>query len=228
MSRRTQKEVGSGIARQSRSYESYDSSTVEGASELRAWFDQSERKRTREWGFHAETIAAVKAEMSRLTKPFAGLEPGTEAFLKTLTKYNEQFIERETEAWYIREIYKLASIVKRMVVESHSYWEAVSRAIMIGDLLTEFRLKFAWDEHALFGQKTRQNLSEGQSNRRRSSKESRIEAVDALIDAGHTLSNACRLAAPGQGVKPETLEKDYRRLKKESTSARMLSGLPDT
>lgn len=227
MSRRGEKEIGSGIARQVRGFKELATDKYHDGTELLAWFTDGEEKRTRTWGLHAETISAIRAEMNTLRKSFDGMKPGSSEFEVTLKNYNRQFKERDTEAWYIQEIEVLAKLVE-VCLKAGRNWEAVSRAIQIGDLLAEVRIKFLWDEHATFGKMTRTNLSQGQANRRRSSRDARFKHVTSLMEQGHTLSSACRIAAPAHRVKPETLEKDYQRIKKESTSARMLRGSADT
>jgi hypothetical protein len=223
MAQRFQEEVGSGIARRVRCTVLLKPEEPGDAAKIVEWFDDGERKRTQRWGNQAKAIAAVRAEMERLRVPFQGLEPGTETFFSALRDFNALFVERTTEAWYLKEIEAEASLVE-VALEEGRHWEAVSRAVNIGDLLAELRLNFEWGADATFGRQNRVNLSEGQTNRRRSSKEARFEDVETLLAKGHSLSGACRIAAPRHGVKPETLEKDYQRIKKERTTARMLSG----
>lgn len=223
MAQRFQEEVGSGIARRVRRTLLLNPEEPDDAAKIVEWFDEGERARTQRWGNQATLIAAVRTEMERLRVPFQGLLPGTEAFLSALREFNALFIERTTEAWYLREIEGQASLIE-VALEAGRHWEAVSRAVNIGDLLAELRLKFEWDADATFGRQNRINLSEGQTNRRRSSKEARFDDVEALLAKRHSLSGACQIAARRHGVKPETLEKDYQRIKKERTTARMLSG----
>jgi transposase-like protein len=173
------------------------------------WLEGVPARLNQPWGSHGSVIAGVRGRLQEITAELQHIDHNA-------AEYFAYFKERDTEGWYVREIVTTARAVE-LAIEGGRPWEAVSRAMQIGELLTELRLKFSWEPDALWGRQRREEQRQGAEKWRRSSAEERIRMVNDLCAKGLSKRNAIRRTASHFGLHPSTVSKDYYNKKYRST-----------
>jgi len=201
--------IGSGITAGSVNYRELDPNDDKDAREFVEWHAKLQKSFSQRWAYKAHVIEicrlrweAIKAELVKLKRY------GPE--------YKERLKERAGEAWYVREIVDTATIVEA-AVENGRPWEAVARAIEIGELITELRLKFEWDDDATWGRKQLTALRDAAQARRRSSASDRLADVDREVATGTKLTAAFAVVAERRGESESTIRNEYYRTKRSSS-----------
>lgn len=212
MAKQEAQSVGSGITVQTVHSVSLDPSNPEDAKAIIEWMESMPGRLNEPWGPYAQMIAAARQVFTDFEAELQQqqIQPGTK-------EYVAHFKERDTAAWYVKEIVKTARAVE-IAIENQRPWEAATRAMMIGELLAESRLK-EWDKPALFGQKRLAEVREQGLKSRRSSKQSRIDDVERLVNEGLKVTNAIRKVAKNHGVSEAAIRKDVYPRKSTSTSS---------
>lgn len=201
--------VGSGITAKSVAETWLDLNDPTDAAEFTEGLEAFHESLRKPWAYHGRVISGVRARLAEIRAELSHLDRFTH-------EYESHFKTRDTEAWYVREIDVTARLVE-LAVEEGRPWEAVARAMQIGELLTELRLKFAWDADAVWGRKQRTSLQDSARARRTSSREQRIADVELEVAAGTKKGQAIRKVAERHGVKEHTIKKDYYSKKPSTT-----------
>ena len=125
--------------------------------------------------------------------------------------------EREDPEWYAQQINIYLSRVNGLIGEQGQLATGLTadEAFELGCLFTEARLKFQWDVHAKRGETIAKAAKSGGDSRRgsnpaRRSTEETARAVEALLGQGIAPMNAYRRIAKSQGIKPDTVRKEYK------------------
>jgi hypothetical protein len=205
---RRSKIVGSGITEESVETIELDPSNPDDGQLMKEWLEGISAGLNQPWGSHASIIAATRLRFQEIKIELKEVERGSK-------EYAAHFKERDSEPWYVREIVKTARAVE-LALEGGRPWEAVSRAMQIGELLAEFRLK-RWDKPALFGEKRLTEMREQGRKSRRSSKQGRIDRVEQLVQEGMKVTYAIRRVAREHEVSEAAIKKDLYPRRKPST-----------
>lgn len=128
--------------------------------------------------------------------------------IEDLDGHNAVFEERDSEAWYLDRV-DICTRVAESAVKEGRPWEAAENAMLIGEYLTELRLKFDFDEYVKQAKKAEENRLAANKTRRKDSPKSRFEQVVALTAKGQSLRNACRIVAKREDSHPSTIQHDY-------------------
>ena len=130
--------------------------------------------------------------------------------------------EREDPEWYACAISTLLTQVNGRVLEQGTLVPALAanEAFELGCLFTEALIKFRWDKHAKRGLSTLNSAKSGgkakkSANLARRSAAGTVQAVDALVSTGSSLTSAYRKVAKQQFVTEQTIAKEYRVAKKQ-------------
>lgn len=125
--------------------------------------------------------------------------------------------EREDSEWYAQQINIYLSRVNGRIGQRGQFATGLTadEAFELGCLFTEARLKFQWDVHAKRGETIAKAAKSGGDSRRssnpaRRSTEETARAVEALLGQGIAPMNAYRRIAKSQGIKPDTVRKEYK------------------
>jgi hypothetical protein len=167
MPRHESKLVGSGITSQTVLIDVLDGQ--DDTAQILAWFRSTDFSTNEPWGQFAQMIAGARRRFDEINAELANCN---------LLERKVAFRERDTEAWYVRQIVKTARFVE-LEIECGRYWLAVTGAMQIGELFAELRLK-QWDTDATFGATTRSRLSQGGRNGRRRTVQFRRAAVSIM------------------------------------------------
>lgn len=134
--------------------------------------------------------------------------------------YNEYFAARRTEAWYFCEMARLTKQIE-LEIKSGLGWDAVSSAMQLGELATEWRFKNDWEPAALFGDEQMGARKRGGESHRKYPPELIASFIENLLDPANgggarSKSEAVSVAAKNFGISSSSV---YRMLKltKDST-----------
>jgi hypothetical protein len=174
-----------------------------------AFFWKSKDACSRQWAWHAPIIEGARRHWSAFKAEFRPIDPND---YKAFKEYNARFIERSSAAWYLREIDSTARAVE-IATEDNRPWLAVARAMQLGELITELRLKFRWDEYAEWGEKRLLELRDnGQAKRKGRDREARRARFEQLVAEGVPKMKAYQQVADENGAKRSAIIKDLRKI----------------
>lgn len=193
--------IGSGITRRTRVYRLLDPNTDVGAETFALAMRERNEVLYKPWAEKRRLIDRARTRLSELEKLMPSAVDDLEAF-------NDHYRERDSELWYLWQIDVCASVAETAVQEGRP-WEAVEQAMLIGEYLTELRIKSLWDEFAMAGKKAKDSSALGAEMRRRRPAEDRCAEVQRLVDEGKTLSRAFRLVGERESSSPSTIKRDW-------------------
>ncbi len=166
-------------------------------------------------------IDAIRSRNRELDSPWASNRHVIDRARARLQKYEKYvdslgvefeersafFKKRDSLGWYLREIVALAQLTE-MAANAGRTWEAVDRALLIGECLTELKFKALWENYALKGKKHQEASERNAEERRLHAARLRYRLVRCLRRRGHSWENCYRLAATKLGVSASTVKKD--------------------
>lgn len=162
------------------------------------------------WASQSDVILSARNRLSEIIVE-------TPNIMEKSDVYNTVFKERDSEAWYLYRV-DICAKVAEFAVEGNRPWEAVEQAMLIGEYLTELRLKYHFDDYVKQAKKAEENRLVGSSLRRKDSSEGRFKKVNVFVNKGHSVRNACKLVAKSEGSHESTIQKDYYAHKKRLKS----------
>jgi hypothetical protein len=186
---------GSGISARTRRLRVLDGSEADDAAEAHAAFRQLDRL-NEPWGRHAKFIEAVKSRYD-LLKTSVPADPH---------EHLEATRPRTSEFSYLFQCVRYVRLVEKHI-ESRP-WEAVSLAMDLMELLTEFSFKEAYESDALDGQTMREGRVKGGKSRRKQPREERLAFVNNLLAQKVSKREAMRKAASHFGVSYGAIRND--------------------
>lgn len=193
--------IGSGITRRRQVYSRLDLNTDVGAETFASAMRERNEELYKPWAGKRRLIDRARARLSELEKSLPRAVDDLEAF-------NTHYRERDSELWYLWQIDICASVAEAAIQEGRP-WEAVEQAMLIGEYLTELRIKSLWDEFAMAGKKAKDSSAFGAEMRRRRPAADRCAEVQRLVDEGKTLSRAFALVGKRERSSPSTIKRDW-------------------
>jgi hypothetical protein len=178
------------------------------AASMRAFFQRHNKRIVEPWGGMAYVVKQAQTRLDVITSRLPDPTEDPRA-------YNAAFVERDTEAWYLKSIGIEARIADAAISEGRP-WEAVACAMRIGELVTELRFKKLWEEPALYGVRTAEERASGAQSVRKMSAAERVAAVEAALASGKLSLNAAYRAAAAKyasGGTWKAFERDWRKHK---------------
>lgn len=162
-----------------------------------------------DWRDPAEARQAMNQLKTFCGAPFdTAFGPYVRAAERELIEYrakvgpDHEFRPHDEAGWYCKELLSRERDARRFA-EAGDLQRALFYAAHLGVLLGEARVKFLWEDRALFGQRTIDERAAGALAVRKWSAENRRAAVSAALSSGKlTISGACKVAAkkhPGKG-----------------------------
>ena len=145
---------------------------------------------------HARLIETMRARYKEL-KSSGLIDPHAH---KNLTQ------PRTSEFSYLFQCVRHALLVENYIQSRP--WEAVSLAMDLMELLTEFSFKEAHERDALDGREMNEGRIKGGKSRRRQPRQERVDFVNALVEEGSGKRKAMRDAAKHFGVSYSAISKD--------------------
>lgn len=199
--KKTSVAVGQGITLSSRLQRVLELVVQAEADEIRQFLGSTYNKLNKPWGLHSRLIAALRERLNEIEASFVDPADSSERKAK--------FRERETEGWYLLQAVRRANLIEKYI--SSRPWEAVSLAYELGELVTELAFKLDFEKAALAGQKTLEAQKAAAGARRRQPRAVRVAFVNSLVDQGHLVTKAFKIAGVHFGVKFQTIRNDWYR-----------------
>lgn len=193
--------VGSGMSRHTRRSDFLDADDQDFPDRVREFFDGLDRRTRQPWSVITPAVNQIRGRWEKVRSELP--DPETD-----FDQYRQHFVERETEAWYLRTASLLIGAAEQ-AVEKGQYGEALRFAYELGDLMCEYHLKLEWEPIAVEGKRARDARALGASNRRKSSAATRIASVSRHLEAGATKVQAYERAAAELGCSPSAVKRDY-------------------
>lgn len=186
---------GSGITSRTRRLRVLDGTNANDANEAVEFF-RGQDQLNEPWGRHARLIETMRARYKEL-KSSGLIDPHAH---KNLTQ------PRTSEFSYLFQCVRHALLVENYIQSRP--WEAVSLAMDLMELLTEFSFKEAHERDALDGREMNEGRIKGGKSRRRQPRQERVDFVNALVEEGSGKRKAMRDAAKHFGVSYSAISKD--------------------
>lgn len=161
-----------------------------------------------------------------LADPFEKtFEPWVESAKRNLADYRPLaepgyvFKPHEDAGWYYAEIVERGQLARDCVIKGDVKW-AIFHAAHLGILIGEARIKFAWEERALYGEARLRDRDAAAAATRIHPIERRVEMVAELINPDSqfptSLRRAFEIVASKLAISKGTVSRDWYKYKKRS------------
>ncbi|MFL0585838.1 hypothetical protein ACH0BU_04250 [Sphingomonas olei] len=169
---------------------------------VRAWADHNNKLNETPhgpWDQHRPMLDEMRARWAEIRKT----EPSLDAPNRRDWQQEHQQ-QRHSEFWYLSAIRAAESAIDHHIRQGEIGW-AVHEAMLLGELITELRMKSCWEEPAMFGERRFRELQDAGAASRKGPDEQRVAAWLKHRAAGANFKDADFLAAQELAVSEATV-----------------------
>tara|TARA_R110002124_G_scaffold237486_1_gene402791 strand:+ start:98 stop:739 length:642 start_codon:yes stop_codon:yes gene_type:complete len=200
---------GKGLTARSEDKIVFEGDNPDDMEPMREWFESLGDRLNSPWHGNSQLINLCRVRLDELRAEAEARWAAEHSGQIYYENGKQQWLQyRVSEGWYLKEICTYATIVERCA-ESGRSWEAANRALLLGELINEFRISEYWNEFAIYGKKHLSGLREAAQDKQGWSLEKRASRVAERLRTNPNKEQAYRMVAKEEGVSPSTIKKSY-------------------